>query len=160
MAKERSSNFELLRIVSMIGIVFHHFLNYSLGYNEFTYDTITPNSAFAAIFYLLGKIGVNIFVLISGYFLIESKQLKFQSAPQHHARCRPHCITKLINYEFSLIVASTSSASAMMLIGFSTGTPVDISICHLQVSQSVATQSGATSLICLKRPEPMACEVS
>lgn len=76
MAKERRSNFELLRIVSMLGIVFHHFLNYSLGYNEFTYDTITPNSAFAAIFYLLGKIGVNIFVLISGYFLIESKQLK------------------------------------------------------------------------------------
>ena len=72
MAKERSSNFELLRIVSMLGIVFHHFLNYSLGYNEFTYDTITPNSAFTAIFYLLKNRGK----YIRTYFRIFFNRIK------------------------------------------------------------------------------------
>ena len=43
----------------------------------------------------------------------------------------------------------------MMLMGFSTGTPVDISICHLQVSQSVDTQSGARALICAKSGAPI-----
>ena len=47
-----------------------------------------------------------------------------------------------------------------MLMGFSTGTPVDISICHLQVSQSVDTQSTWAFLICSKSGAPICCDVS
>lgn len=66
MAKERSSNFELLRIVSMIMIVFYHFAFYS-GFN---YDFLSANNVFLNFLELFGKVGVNVFLLISGYFLI------------------------------------------------------------------------------------------
>ena len=64
----------------------------------------------------------------------------------------------LFGYLFSSIVFSTSSASAIIEMGFSTGAEVLISICHLQVSQSVATKSTPNDSICLKRPSPMRCE--
>ena len=62
------------------------------------------------------------------------------------------------NYRLAFIVASTSSASAIIEIGFSTCTLALISICHLQVSQSVATISTFKSAICLKRLSPIFCE--
>lgn len=67
----RNSAIELLRIISMIMIVFHHFAGHG-GFN-FTAD-ITFNYVWYLFMLSGGKIGVNIFVLISGYFLIDSKQ--------------------------------------------------------------------------------------
>lgn len=67
----RQSNFELLRIVAMLMIVLHHFAYHG----GFEYDSTTlsiPRFWFNFII-MGGKIGVNIFVLISGYFLIQSK---------------------------------------------------------------------------------------
>lgn len=67
----RKSNFELLRIVAMLMIVLHHFAYHG----GFEYDSTTlsiPRFWFNFII-MGGKIGVNIFVLISGYFLIQSK---------------------------------------------------------------------------------------
>ena len=55
---------------------------------------------------------------------------------------------------------STSSAAARIESGCSTRFDVDISICHLQVSQSVATTSQPVASICRNSPSPMACEVS
>ena len=55
---------------------------------------------------------------------------------------------------------STSSAAAKIESGCSTRFDVDISICHLQVSQSVATTSQPVASICRNSPSPMACEVS
>lgn len=68
--RQRNSSIELLRIITMIMIVFHHFAyhgNFKWDINELTiphfwYDYIIMG----------GKIGVNVFILISGYFLINN----------------------------------------------------------------------------------------
>lgn len=66
----RNSNLELLRIISMLLIVAHHYsvhgfyrpdLYYSI--NKYIVDFLTVG----------GKIGVNCFILISGYFMVNSK---------------------------------------------------------------------------------------
>lgn len=68
--KERQSNFELLRILSMVLIVAHHYAihgGFQLDPNVMNINKI--------IYYILvygGKLGVNLFVMISGYFLINS----------------------------------------------------------------------------------------
>ena len=46
--------------------------------------------------------------------------------------------------------AYQASREARMLSGCSQGLEVDISICHLQVSQSVATRSAPEASICRK----------
>ena len=74
--------------------------------------------------------------------------------------CLLACGGGLRGYPLSLAVASRSRASASTLIGFFTVNPVDISICHLQVSQSQATKSGATRPIWSKSGFPMACDTS
>ena len=75
MKKERNSNFELLRIVSMILIVAHH---YSI-HGE--YDTISGlhiNKLYVQFLSMGGKLGVNLFVLTTGFFMINST-LKLKS---------------------------------------------------------------------------------
>lgn len=72
----RNSSIELLRIISMVMIMFHHFAyhgNFEWNYNEITIPHLWYN-------YILmgGKVGVNIFVLISGFFLIENTERLFQ----------------------------------------------------------------------------------
>lgn len=66
----RQSNLELLRIVSMLLIVAHHF-SVHWGGNAETVSGF--NQGVLRAFITGGKIGVNIFVLIGGYFLINSK---------------------------------------------------------------------------------------
>ena len=72
----RNSSIELLRIISMVMIMFHHFAyhgNFEWNYNEITIPHLWYN------FILMGgKAGVNIFVLISGFFLIENTERLFQ----------------------------------------------------------------------------------
>ncbi len=72
--KVRKSNFELLRIIAMIMIVFHHFAIFSES--KFDINLITLNRLWNQFIRMGGKIGVNIFVLISGYFLINSSKFK------------------------------------------------------------------------------------
>lgn len=65
--KERNSNIELLRIISLFGILLWHVTMHGFGYkdiNESAPDLIWENTLIAAIFVPC----VNIFVLISGYF--------------------------------------------------------------------------------------------
>lgn len=71
--KERNSNLELFRIISMLLIVAHHLVvNSGITVNVF----LNPLSA-KSIFLLLlggwGKMGINCFVLITGYFMCKSK---------------------------------------------------------------------------------------
>ena len=67
--KERNSSFELLRIISMFLIVMHHY-SFHGGF-----DFMIPFSMklyFVQCLDMGGKLGVNLFVLISGYFLCKS----------------------------------------------------------------------------------------
>lgn len=72
----RNTSIELLRIISMIMIMFHHFAyhgNFEWNFNE----VILPHLWYDFIL-MGGKVGVDIFVLISGYFLIENTEKLFQ----------------------------------------------------------------------------------
>lgn len=67
--KKRESNFELLRIVSMLCIIAHHYTVH--GGSLFLEDG--PNIGSSEFLYLGGKLGVDCFILISAYFMVNSK---------------------------------------------------------------------------------------
>lgn len=62
----RLTNIELMRIIAMLLILFHHGVVH--GNLDFT-GSLDFNKLFLSLFIFGGKFGVNIFVLISGYFL-------------------------------------------------------------------------------------------
>lgn len=68
----RQSNFELLRIVAMFFIVISHccaheiFNHWRINLYEFQYI----NSLFVVLFSSLGKIAVNLFVFLTGYYMV------------------------------------------------------------------------------------------
>ena len=69
--KTRDSRFELLRILCMILIIAHHISvhgGYTITSESSAFNTFIVNTLCCG-----GKIGVNIFVIISGYFLVTSK---------------------------------------------------------------------------------------
>lgn len=74
MKKERLSNIEMLRIVAMFFIIFSHFCSHG----DFKIVDLNLNTLYLQSIQILGKIGVNIFVLISGYFLITQKEFKLK----------------------------------------------------------------------------------
>lgn len=65
----RKSNIELLRIICILMIISFHYV-YKGG---FQFDGFTINEFFVKIFWMFGELGVNIFVLITGYFLIHGR---------------------------------------------------------------------------------------
>jgi surface polysaccharide O-acyltransferase-like enzyme len=68
--KTRNSNLEILRIISMVLIVAHHYSVHGFGTIELTYSF---NRYLVGFLSLGGKLGVSCFVLISGYFMVNSK---------------------------------------------------------------------------------------
>ena len=70
-SKMRDSNIELFRIISMILIVAHHYVvNSGLTGNGPVFENPwSPASLFLLIWGAFGKIGINCFVLITGYFM-------------------------------------------------------------------------------------------
>ena len=70
----RQSNFELLRIVAMLMIVFFHLVYHGgLAPANSNFDSVMRAIAMAA-----GKTGVVIYVLITGYFLSKAKKFSFK----------------------------------------------------------------------------------
>lgn len=70
--KERQSNIELLRIVAIIGVIVLHYNNKEMG-GAFGY--VVPGSVNQMILLVLESLfacGVNVFVLITGYFMCQS----------------------------------------------------------------------------------------
>ena len=67
MNKVRSSNFELLRIISIFMIICFHCSFHG------QFQTSGENKIIINFFNQLGELGVNCFILISGYFYYESK---------------------------------------------------------------------------------------
>ncbi len=68
----RRAGIELLRILAMTGIVMSHF-SFHGGF-DFPPDKISVNRLWMQFFVILGKTASNIFVIISGYFLVTSKK--------------------------------------------------------------------------------------
>ena len=70
----RKSNYELLRIVAMVMIIAHHLAlhtEWSLNVGE----TVSLDYLWIRFILMGGKLGVNIFVLISGYFLSQKSRI-------------------------------------------------------------------------------------
>ena len=69
----RNTNFEILRIIAMVMIVAHHFaVHTGLDISQMSYT----NNLWISFLRNGGKIGVNLFVLISGYFLVNKSSYK------------------------------------------------------------------------------------
>lgn len=62
---------DILRIISSIGITMIHFLGYTSVFSVI--DSLSVNGILAYIFNIFSRTSVNIFVIISGYFLARSK---------------------------------------------------------------------------------------
>lgn len=70
--KERDSNLELFRIIMMLSIVAHHYVVNS-GLSPLVAETPYEwRNYFLLLFGMWGKIGINCFVLITGYFMCKS----------------------------------------------------------------------------------------
>lgn len=67
--KARNSNIELLRIVTMLAIVMHHYTGHGLG----TDISDAANRYIAGVTILGGKLGNDLFVMISAYFMCKSR---------------------------------------------------------------------------------------
>lgn len=74
----RQSNIELLRIFAIILIVAHHIAVHSDF--SFSNDSIALNKLWIQFIEIGGKMGVNIFILISGYFGVTAIYIKPQKA--------------------------------------------------------------------------------
>lgn len=66
---QRQSNFELLRIIAMVMVVFCHFAGH--GGFEYPQTALSVPKLWVTLIEMGGKTGVNLFVMISGYFLIQ-----------------------------------------------------------------------------------------
>lgn len=76
MKSERNSNIEYLRIVSIFMVLVLHYLNGSIGG---ALDQVDPTSLMYIVCVGVESFSitaVNIFVIISGYFLVDSKKIK------------------------------------------------------------------------------------
>lgn len=71
MKSERQANFELLRIVAMLMIIVLHYLNKGELLTAYTTDRTVINYA-AHLIEAFCIVAVNCYVLLSGYFLVES----------------------------------------------------------------------------------------
>lgn len=72
---ERDSNFELLRIIAMLMIIGHHLALYGAPCDDPSY--ISPNILLCQFIQGGGKLGDNIFILITGYFSITTDKVNY-----------------------------------------------------------------------------------
>ena len=93
--KKRSSNFELLRIICMLLILVGHYSVHG-GCDEFTVDTLSEGVVFIQMASMFARTACAIFILITGYFMIERKQ------ERHHYRRIVPLIAELFFYSYAL----------------------------------------------------------
>ena len=67
MHQARNSNVELLRIFAIISITLYH----NEVWGGYSFDIITLNKVIVDVLSMFGKVGVNLFVVISGYYSIK-----------------------------------------------------------------------------------------
>lgn len=85
MKKERLSNLEALRIVSMLLIISSHYMLHGITHNlsptdsyRLWYEGGTFNRAFSSAFILIGHSGVSAFFMLSGYFQINRDKVSIK----------------------------------------------------------------------------------
>ena len=71
--KHRDSNIELYRILVMLLIVAHHYVVNSGLIYDMNNVAISSRNVYFSLFGMWGKIGINCFVLITGYYMCTSK---------------------------------------------------------------------------------------
>ena len=71
--KARNSNLELYRVVVMLLIVAHHYVINSGMYGKLYENPLSVKSMALLLFGAWGKMGINCFVLITGYFMCKSQ---------------------------------------------------------------------------------------
>ena len=71
--KTRESNIELLRIIGMLMVVAHHYVVNSGILNGFEPGNTSLKFIFLNLWGMWGKTGINLFVLISGYFMCKNQ---------------------------------------------------------------------------------------
>lgn len=69
--QKRKSNYELLRIILMLGIISNHYVVNSGITNLYNYNNITANMIFLQFLGSFGKLGINCFLLLTGYFMVK-----------------------------------------------------------------------------------------
>ena len=107
----RLSNIELLRIISILLIISFHYV-YKSG---FTYDTLNYNTFIVKTFTFFGELGVNLFVLITGYFMINGK---FKVKKLILIICEVlfyYLLTQIIGISIGAIKTPTSISSKILL---------------------------------------------
>lgn len=70
---QRKSNIELFRILLMLSIIAHHFVVNSGLLGRMSHNLESINNIFLWLFGMWGKIAINCFVLITGYFMSKSQ---------------------------------------------------------------------------------------
>ena len=70
--KRRDSNIELFRIITMLLIVAHHYVVNSGLLEVMSAKPLSGKSIFLFVLGAWGKIGINCFVFITGYFMCKS----------------------------------------------------------------------------------------
>lgn len=73
LVKQRESNLELFRIITMLLIVAHHYVVNSGLMTLIYQEPMSPRSLFLLVFGAWGKTGINCFLLITGYFMCKSQ---------------------------------------------------------------------------------------
>ena len=68
----RKSNIELLRIIGMLMIIAHHYVVNSGIMDAFEPRSTSANYIFLTLWGMWGKTAINLFILISGYFMCTS----------------------------------------------------------------------------------------
>ena len=116
--KTRDSNLELLRIVSMILIIAHHYSVH--GGFSLADSVLTINKVLVQILSLGGKIGVICFVLITGYFMITSS-FKFK---------------KLLKLVLEVLVYSVGIMAVFYLFGFADFNLKEFGRCLMPITHS------------------------
>ena len=74
--KERKSNFELLKIILAIFVIIVHYCTYSKGGAEISIEKGTFNYCLMNFMQSAAIIAVNTFILITGYFMCDKKEIK------------------------------------------------------------------------------------
>lgn len=71
--RHRNSNLELMRIILMLLVIAHHYVVNSGVSSNWTAGVYTSNAALLIFYGMWGKICINSFVMITGYFMCKSR---------------------------------------------------------------------------------------